>query len=1279
MKIRFFKEADYRGVLPVTSPNLLVGGVEDPDGLLSPSIFGVTAKDKSTFIGYIPLGGDFIHPLVYLRIFKRSFRVIDNILKGTVKYRLDKGDFVEDENGGTGLKWFRKILTESNIYNGIKNTADQGSLITQKLREFMKNSEVSDIFMSKYPVTSLFLRDISSLGDMRSIDEVNHLYKDLVLKVKYYEENKGVALLNHYTMEYGIQNQLATIFEYHETKLFKKYGLQRKGLMSRKVRYGSRLVISSADWNGNRFNNGWLNIDTVGIPLSSVASNCVLFAIYHSKGVLDKLKTDGCMTKANGEVPKQEEIEAEYSGEAITELIDKYTESWTERVEYMRIPGTKDEYMSINLEIDGKKVRKFLTLTEFIYLLIYEPVEVEERYTMLTRYPCQGGNSISENRIHILSTNRTMKVKWVDTEMKHYPDTKDVEELTAKARNKGLDDDQRLEASSEVSAAYRETMIMSNLLLQGFSADFDGDKLASRPNFSTEANEEAKKFNNSLLSAFTADGKCFRSLDGKEAIYGLYSITYEDPKEKRVVKQDIVDTIQDMGTDGLTFKYILELMADTPKAKAPYSPTSIVKLTRWNGKSCSIDTTLGRLIFNTYCLSFLDTEYWNKPLSKNGYKDLSKRESARTVSNPDIEYFKLFKKYLNKCEELSFSCVEYFGHSLDINTYAPDEQYEKVSSKLIEEYRERVEVNNDLAAYEELETKLIEELKASHERQGVDMHIYGSGESKLSYGSDARVGSIAYGPTPIGVGAGKFKISLSNLAKGYKKSELPMYAKAMIVAGYFRSMGPATGGAIGKEIGAATTNTEIDKPGTDCGTKRYIKVTVTPYIQSNLTGRYMHTGGGKLKIIEDKDLDSLFGKTIEIRSFITCENEKCCSVCAGKTVYDVYRADETIPIGLTIPKVGDEIVQISLQKFHDAKTTYVWVDPEDFMVDTDISPVQNIISENIVDETTATNINIYILENEGGMMLREYDGVYGLPFSDADEAIPPKGSFKYILYSTKKILKKIGGDRVMNINVIRSDLKTRIKLPYCEWFDTLPEDVDTLTKELLSFNSYDKVVHSEYSIDDLHDSIGECFDEEIFESYHGDVMSAIQLDDEFILSELFDEFIDALDELGYEYTTSDDASTMYISEAANKPNKNLIKFNAAKDKLVLQRDELIKAILKGASAEKAAMKSAVKSTLEPAVTAEVKSLNAKYGTIRKGERDKLMLKVASIMEKINAKIDIKYKAELAKAKLKIYKGLGKTFAKIDEKSEAKVMKKIEKIKDKFAIKIEAAKNKIMGS
>lgn len=472
LQVLFLENKDFRdmGAMEVTSSAFFKNGIEDPEGVFSPSIFGILPEEKETRVGFVDLKEKFIHPLILARIFQRSMRKIDNILKGTEKFIVDNGKLVPDENGKTGIRWFYSIVDQLDIFHGVENDTD--SLTTIKLKKTMKKLTKEDIFVSRWLICPLAYRDISSVNvEITAIDELNILYQELISKVQYFEMRKSDPLIDLNPILYSIQMKLLDIFEYAEAQTFKKYGIQNKGVIARNTDYASRLIISAPKFDHNNFGNNWLDIHTAGVPLSSVASNCILFALHNSTKVISDLYETGGFEYKGESMPLDELLTHHFNKEHITELIDVYCGSWGERLNTIFIPETEEPIKFKYKDKNGVEKVKPLTLIEFVYLLVYEPVEINEMHTMLTRYPAQGAFSVISLKIHILTVNKTMFVDFNGMQSNYFPDIAYMLEELNLSLNKNASNEERIIAASHLSKEYCETMIISNLLIEGFGAD----------------------------------------------------------------------------------------------------------------------------------------------------------------------------------------------------------------------------------------------------------------------------------------------------------------------------------------------------------------------------------------------------------------------------------------------------------------------------------------------------------------------------------------------------------------------------------------------------------------------------------------------------------------------------------------------------------------------------------------------------------------------------------------------------------------------------------------
>ena len=459
-----------RSARPVSSTILFTAnGTPDMDGLLSSSIFGISAEDRRRMNGYIDLKDKYIHPLIYKRVFKRSFKNIDGIISGKVKYKItDNGELEEDENGKTGLKFLYDnigTLKFRNINNDLEEEDEMElSLFKQDVRRLMKRYDRDQLFIDKFLVVAVAFRDIDmTSGTSMGIDELNGMYRSLINKINVVQDNKETALFDINYMKYQVQMNIVQIFEHFKGILFGKFGIQRKRALSRNVDYGSRVVITPPEHKSERFDDSVVNIDRSGLPLSQIAANCFLFIGRRIKSYLINLN----IVDSKGNAFSGEDKEMYYNSAKIKEYKDIYVHAWGERLKIIKAPDDKTPVI-FNYEENGEKKSRPLTITDLMYMFSYTEIEIVEKHSLGTRHPVQSIFNTIPQKIHVLSTLRTKKISIDGLEYPYYPDLEYIMD-----RYDLEDIDEAISAEKELSGYFVEAKKISTLHCVGAGADFD--------------------------------------------------------------------------------------------------------------------------------------------------------------------------------------------------------------------------------------------------------------------------------------------------------------------------------------------------------------------------------------------------------------------------------------------------------------------------------------------------------------------------------------------------------------------------------------------------------------------------------------------------------------------------------------------------------------------------------------------------------------------------------------------------------------------------------------
>ncbi len=132
-----------------------------------------------------------------------------------------------------------------------------------------------------------------------------------------------------------------------------------------------------------------------------------------------------------------------------------------------------------------------------------------------------------------------METHYGGIDYKYFPNIALMEKELEVTRSKNTDNRHKAFTASRVASLYAETLVMSNLLKEGFNFDFDGDKVAVTIILTKEANDEALAFLRDPQAFFSLDGKNQRKVLNKDSISGIYGLTI-DSKDIRQYKK-VVD------------------------------------------------------------------------------------------------------------------------------------------------------------------------------------------------------------------------------------------------------------------------------------------------------------------------------------------------------------------------------------------------------------------------------------------------------------------------------------------------------------------------------------------------------------------------------------------------------------------------------------------------------------------------------------------------------------------------------------------------------------------
>lgn len=522
-------------VKEITNPVFFVrNGVPTPDGLLSNEIFGITKEERANIWGYVDLRGHYLHPFIY-KIWSRMDGNIKNIVHGVKSYTLTKeGYIVEDPTGkgGTGLDWLYKNIDNINI----KPTDSRSRKNNIAFIKANKNK----LFISKMLIQPPFYRDVLSKGGRTEVGQLNKYYASLLIATNSLKETQDFGFNLGDSAKGRVQECLLSIFKcitgtsgdpQDGTGLSGKLGIINNSL-ARTVDMGTRLVLSAPELKVERLEDLMCTTEYCALPLASVVVNFKPFVIFAMKRYFDNNFGNSEMIPVldnNKKViyGRVKNAKAIYSDERLEKEINEYIHGFSNRFKPVTVDveledgKTKTGYLTFkgkhvkpeevekvrqhgDVLTDSALINRQLTWLDVLYMAACEAVR--DKCVLITRYPIDSAYNQIPQMVRISTIKDTEPVYANGTLYRWYP---------------------RLRASdvgSNTSNKFIDTLNISNLLIGGMGADYDGDTAGIKGVWLQESNEELIKFIKSKSHYINFSGTNLRT-PSNEAIQSLYSMT----------------------------------------------------------------------------------------------------------------------------------------------------------------------------------------------------------------------------------------------------------------------------------------------------------------------------------------------------------------------------------------------------------------------------------------------------------------------------------------------------------------------------------------------------------------------------------------------------------------------------------------------------------------------------------------------------------------------------------------------------------------------------------
>ena len=347
-----------------------------------------------------------------------------------------------------------------------------------------------------------------------------------------------------------------------------------------------------------------------------------------------------------------------------------------------------------------------------------------------------------------------------------------------------------------------------------------------------------------------------------------------------------------------------------------------------NGKEhknvSSFITTIGIWIFNIFFLRDFNFAflfgYVNKNINADEFDEIN--DTLAYALLEDKISVENYKKYLDYTQFfMPFETILSPNHTEAILSCT--KKINKKKEELLKKYKDKLDAG-DFAAAEDMEKELLayaEEILSGD--PGLDVFLSKAGSNwKNNFKNMYVMKGAILNPDPNA--KQQFNVATSNFMDGVSADEYSLLANSLVAGPYSRSKKTETGGYWEKLFGAAYQAINLDPEGSDCKTKEYIEVTITPKNLSMFMYNYIIKNNGELEELTLDNKDKYIGKKVKMRFATHCKSKTgICNKCAGNFFY--RRGSKTI--GLATVQVPSRLKLVAMKAFHDSTIKTTTMDP----------------------------------------------------------------------------------------------------------------------------------------------------------------------------------------------------------------------------------------------------------------------------------------------------------------------------------------------------------------
>jgi len=421
----------------------------------------------------------------------------------------------------------------------------------------------------------------------------------------------------------------------------------------------------------------------------------------------------------------------------------------------------------------------------------------------------------------------------------------------------------------------------------------------------------------------------------KEVFNSFYELT-KDGKEAKLVNESDHLTYINMNPDNFTLSFLTKMFADrvdctngnsTKKIKCKHNTWDkfVVPANYFYNNQPKIDTTIGRFVMNKFLLEGSGvislTHYINEVINKGKLGDLDNLIAQLWQENKIGK--KEFNAYVDRRDNLGYWLNGMLAHTLSEKMLSPLPEITAKKKELIKKYEKELASGN-VDVMTNISKELIDYAKELlKDDPGMDLYLSGD----LDFANNYKNNSIIKGAVLNKI-TNEYDFIGTSFMDGIDVHDIPAHANSILASQFPASIGTADAGYLGKKILALLQMMRCAAEGTDCGTKNLIPLKITKKNKDNVLYTYIAEGDSLVLLTKD-NINKYVGKTVKMRSPMSCKDECICEKCAGRLFYmlDIEYA------GLFGIQISHADLNLALKAKHVSVVTLYTLNPDDIIED----------------------------------------------------------------------------------------------------------------------------------------------------------------------------------------------------------------------------------------------------------------------------------------------------------------------------------------------------------